>query len=929
MSLDAQLDQLASALEISRYSFSFSVKFQVTKLAQNGFLSPRNVFKLIDYVSLMQNTFGAVRTAAALRRLCQQVPYAGPLTKASDLDPLTISESLDRYVEDLTEEQSYLNDTLDSMNTYRADVTPSTLQLAGPELECSNRVLRNYAKFSDHFLRVTFMEEDNEPFYFDHTRSNQDIFWGRFKSLLQDGIKIGGRIYEFLGFSHSSLRAQTCWFLAPFMDHNKRVDADMIISKLGDFSHIQCPAKCAARVGQAFTDTSSSIAIDPAFVEEIGDVERNGRVFSDGVGTCSLGVLKTLQATQRSFSVPATIFQIRFAGAKGVISLDSRLQGYVLRLRPSMIKYRGTEESHIEICGIASRMLPLVLNRQLIKILEDLGISNKAFEDLQAGAIDELRSSVSSVRNAAAFLEKHNVGKSTYTPWLLRKIQSLGLASSDDLFFRDLLDAVVLIQLQDLKYRTRIPVKEGVTLYGIMDETGILEEGEVYCCWVNREWHTEHASGTVLCARSPALHPGDLQIAKAVTVPENSPLNELHNYIVFSSKGERDLPSQLSGGDLDGDLYHVIWDKSLIPDACHQPSEYPKLPPVDIGRPVTRTDMSDFFLKFMEQDQLGRVASQHMILADQYEQGTLHPDCIKLAELHSTAVDFSKTGIPIYEDQFPQSCRNTKFRPDFMAPGRKVKVEGHGIIFEREQIDLIDNDDARKAGEGTRKRYYESRKILGILYRSIDERAFFKELHERSAILKDDDQTSQGVLVDLWEYIQAETAGLVWEQHIAYAAAIRESYEATVSDIILQYSTNPPEYLEEIEVFMGSIICRTGCRSKRQKEYTTGMKMRYDREVKAYMAAMRDHGCSPDLVVANGEQMGGEDTWEALCRSMACLHVGIQQPWVKKGRIDGGRRVTFGWVAAAAVMKELEVYQENRDVGPLRKALERKTGLGD
>lgn len=107
------------------------------------------------------------------------------------------------------------------------------------------------------------------------------------------------------------------------------------------------------------------------------------------------------------------------------------------------------------------------------------------------------------------------------------------------------------------------------------------------------------------------------------------------------------------------------------------------------------------------------------------------------------------------------------------------------------------------------------------------------------------------------------------------------------------------------------------------------MNEKYDPEVKAYMAAMRDHGCSPGLVVANGEQTGGEETWEALCRSMACLYVSIQQPGVKKGRIDWGRRVTFGWVAAAAVMKELELYQEDRDVGPLRKALERKTELGD
>ncbi|KAL8648728.1 MAG: hypothetical protein Q9226_005877 [Calogaya cf. arnoldii] len=926
--MDEQLGQLASALEDSRFNFDFGVKFQVTKLAQNGFLPPRSVFKLIDHVSMMQSTSGASRTAAALRRLCQQIPYAGPFLKASALDPLTIAESLDRYVEDLLEEQSYLNNTSDSISTFRADVTPSTLQLVGPELESSNRVLRNYASYSSHFLRVTFMEEDGEPFYFDHSRSNRDIFWGRFDWLLQDGIKIGGRLYEFLGFSHSSLRAQTCWFLAPFTDHDKRIDADTIIYKLGDFSHIQCPAKCAARIGQAFTDTSSSIVIDPAFVEEMEDVERNGRVFSDGVGTCSLEVLKTLQSAQKSFAVPATVFQIRYAGAKGVISLDSRLQGHVLRLGPSIIKYRGTEESHIEVCGVAPRKLPLVLNRSLIQILEDLGIPNQAFEALQTRAIDELRSSVSSVANAAAFLEKHNVGKTTDTPWLLRKMQSLGLALSDDLFFRDLLDAVILIQLQDLKYKTRIPVEAGATLYGIMDETGLLDEGQVYCCWLDLESHIQRATGTVLVTRSPALHTGDVQRAQAVTVPDDSPLTALHNCIVFSAKGERDLPSQLSGGDLDGDLYHVIWDKTLIPNACYPPSQYPRLPPVDIGRPITRTDMSNFFLKFMEQDLLGRVSTQHLILADQFEQGTLHPDCIKLAELSSTAVDFAKTGIPIYEDQFSQSCRNTKFRPDFMAPARTVKVEEHGIIFEREHIDLIDDDDARKAGEGAKKRYYESKKTLGILYRSIDERVFFKELHERSAIMKDDDQKSQGVLGDLWDYIQVETVGLDWEHYINYAVAMRNSYEATVTDIILQYSTNPPEYLEEIEVFMGSIICRTGFRSKRQKEYTTGMKEKYDREVKAYLAAMRDPCCGPDSIIATGEPSGDEETWEALRRSMACLDVGMRPSGVKNGRIDAKTRVTFGWLAALAVMQELEVYQEDRDVGPLRKALKKMKTLG-
>lgn len=335
------------------------------------------------------------------------------------------------------------------------------------------------------------------------------------------------------------------------------------------------------------------------------------------------------------------------AGPKGVISLDKRLQGKVLRLRPSMIKSRGTEYSNIGICGIASRMLPLVLNRQLIKILEDLGIPNDVFIDLQDRAINELRASVSPISNAASLLDMHNVGSSSQTTWLLRKMQSMGLALSDDIFFRDLLDAVVLIQLQQLKYRTRIPVKAGATFYGIMDETNILAEGEVCCTRIDKEGISRHALGTVAVARSPALHPGDIQVAKAVEVSKVSPLRSLHNCIVFSSKGERDLPSQLAGGDLDGDLCHVIWDQKLIPRACQQPASYPRLPPLDIGRQVTRKDMADFFLRLMEQDQLGRVATQHQILADQHELGSLHADCRKLAALHSTAVDFSKTGIPV------------------------------------------------------------------------------------------------------------------------------------------------------------------------------------------------------------------------------------------------------------------------------------------
>ncbi|KAL8778939.1 MAG: hypothetical protein Q9213_007174 [Squamulea squamosa] len=215
--LDQQFDQSDEALELSMYNFGFAVEFQLKKLTQNGFLPPRSVLQVVDHVSVMQNEYGPIKTVAAVRRLCQHLPCAGPLTKASELDPLAVAESLDRYIEDMPEEQASHHNESIAMIIYRAVVTPTTMQLVEPDLESNNRVTRKYSKFSYHLLRVTFMGEDGEPFHSDRSQSNRDIFNGRFSGLLQDGIKIGGRLYEFLGFLHSSLRAQACWFLTPFI----------------------------------------------------------------------------------------------------------------------------------------------------------------------------------------------------------------------------------------------------------------------------------------------------------------------------------------------------------------------------------------------------------------------------------------------------------------------------------------------------------------------------------------------------------------------------------------------------------------------------------------------------------------------------------------------------------------------------------------
>jgi hypothetical protein len=331
-----------------------------------------------------------------------------------------------------------------------------------------------------------------------------------------------------------------------------------------------------------------------------------------------------------------------------MISLDSRLRGDVLRLRPSMIKFEGTDAWNIEICGSGINPLPLYLNRQVIKILEDLGVPAQPFIDLQQSEIDRLRVTAQSPQLASNFLQRSNVGHAAKLPWLIKVIDTLGLSFSQDNFLRRAIELAVLFQLRELKYRSRILVEKGVTLYGIMDETGFLEEGQVFCPTSDGNGRVNVLLGEdMVLTRSPALHPGDVRIVDAVPVPEDSPLNDLHNCIVFSQQGSRDEPSKAAGGDLDGDLYNLIYDKRLRPKKTAFPADYPRDSQPPLQRPVTKNDIIDFFLTFMQQDQLGRIATLHQTLADHRPNGTFDSDCITLAELHSTAVDFSKTGIPV------------------------------------------------------------------------------------------------------------------------------------------------------------------------------------------------------------------------------------------------------------------------------------------
>ena len=312
---------LQTILARSTTKLPFALKFQIQKLAQNNYLLPGTVVSLLPEITKMVERSSIPICVSVIKKLFTQIPFPGPEVEAEQFEVESIIDLLqsnennyNKYgisVDELNAQERSENVAI----IHKVKVTPCGAYLYGPEPESNNRVLRKYSGHHDYFIRVQFCDEDGQPVRFSSRVSQHTLFHGRFKKVLRDGIKIADRVYSFLGFSHSSLRAQSCWFMAPFV-HNGTLMLDrMLISELGDFTVIRSPAKCAARIGQTFSDTPTAVSINPKVATIVEDVQVGARVFSDGVGTMSESVWHQItNGLSRKGRSPPTCFQIRYAG---------------------------------------------------------------------------------------------------------------------------------------------------------------------------------------------------------------------------------------------------------------------------------------------------------------------------------------------------------------------------------------------------------------------------------------------------------------------------------------------------------------------------------------------------------------------------------------------------------------------------------------
>ncbi|KAF9450099.1 RNA-dependent RNA polymerase [Macrolepiota fuliginosa MF-IS2] len=873
---NAKLDRAEAGLQ----AFDWRVAFQLLALLQNLDVDAVELIGILPMVRDLVESHGSSYVAGLLRAFAGQVRILSHTGKDTTGPVLSCLRSChQKFVK-----QDNLSPPVpadeDLYQSFHVTVTPTTLFLTGPFLERSNRVTRRYDQVhQESFLRVEFREEDGLQYRLDRDVNGRAFIHDRIGPILGDGLVIVGQRFKFLAYSQSALSEHSVWFVKPFVDpEHGEVDAEKIVKSLGSFDNleydrdlIRCPARYAARLSQAFTATEGAkVKVnDVNFKDDI--VARKGYIFTDGSGDMSKDVAREIWRAicpKRKGAIEdfPSAYQIRFRGSKGMLSINHKLKGSAIALRPSMIKFDAPESNEIEIARAILRPSPYYLNRPLIMLLEGLGVRYELLQRFQDNAVAETRDAVRSLQDAARLFETRGLGWAFRLPSTMLALTKLNIdAIHGDPHYDQLLRVGIYHVLRDLKNSARIPIPDAWTLVGVADTHGFLEENEIFACIKQPNGTVTYLEGHVLVSRSPCIHPGDVQVANAIGSPPKGSCFEvepLPNTVVFSIKGRRPLPSCLGGGDLDGDVYNLLplsSHREMTPMRYFEPAKYPPAKRKILARPSTMKDVADFVMEYIVSDVIGIVASNWLVIADQSQFGIQDRVCLRLAELHNDAVDYPKTGNAVNTRDIPK----LKFpKPDWNAP------------------ETVEPDPVN---------YYQSQSAIGKLYRAIN-----LDQHEHS-LSAGSPRTDASGDTRLVEAIKARVLQQSVVEDIPPNGPIEDIFNwfcGELAHIASECSLNHRHFkpLAEEELIIGTITQKTS-QPHMRKDKMSKMRELTDGLVRQIREVLEGDGSKPaeDYL---------RDAWTAWNLSL-----------VEKRRKMFGARA-FGWVALGALFDAIQILEE-------------------
>ncbi|CAF3194281.1 unnamed protein product [Rotaria sp. Silwood2] len=547
--------------------------------------------------------------------------------------------------------------------------TPTRLIIKPFKFMRSNRVFRYISNVSQSMAFVEFRDDTGSAYL-----SKELVSF--LKHYLENGFWFGGRHYIYLHHAQSQVRQKQFYF---YCEQEGKMTREALENWMGNFEHERLPAKNTARRTQPFSSTDATISIDKNIVDSIPDLKTiDGKYnFTDGVGQISselnLLIHKSIGINVDHGDYISSVLQIRYGGCKGTIAVNPLLDGQKkqLLIRPSMNKFECKHQI-LELCKRSLRR-HLCLNREVINLLSYRGISDAHILVVQLRNILWLMTSFVSNPSALHLLQEKILN---VLPW--SKISSYQHLSKEP-FFRRLLLTTVSNNLYQIVTRSHIRVSKARYMFGTVDEYKVLKEGQVFIQITNEDGTKTVLEGPIVITKNPCHHPGDLRVVEAVN---NICLHHLYDVLVFPQQGSRPHASEISGSDLDGDEYSVIWDPELVPISSNPvPYDYDcESSPEPLNRVVTRTDQLKVILDICEQDNLGRLSNIHLVLVDKF--GIDNEKATTLAAGISEELDSVKSGQhPYTSEQIKEIILTAgKTRPDFMQMSNYKQYQSQKVL---------------------------------------------------------------------------------------------------------------------------------------------------------------------------------------------------------------------------------------------------------
>jgi len=517
-------------------------------------------------------------------------------------------------------------------------ITPNNFIFRYDWLNFTNRILDANRDNEENFLILNFanlnLEKDNYSFL------NMHKIVDHFYKILKKGIKIGLDIkFDFLCYSNSQLKSHSIWMIYESDNFNMK----KIFEKQGNFENIKNIASNASRRGLCLTSAKFYGKIpcedvcynlnDITVIVDESEIDSNKYPknylrkeynFTDGIGQISISLARKI--SNKLFNCDfASAFQIRIGGYKGVVAVHPDLKGDKIRLRPSMKKF---ESQCTKLYVIRTSNFSYgFLNKQIIFLLSELGVSNKYFEEMLDNEIKKIGNSLnisffdndgadlkltSEIYNILELFDDKNIINYTKKEKselneIKEEIKVLDFIENKDKnrlfeikkpsknidnnnekimdnkdlldlkkkkncllksnpFFKGIYNTILINKLINLKDKCKLFDDLSGKFIGIIDELGVLKKNECFIQIAKNGktfLNAEVKLGLITITKNPCGYLEDIQVLYGV---ENKELEKIYfNVIVFPLTSKKPVQTLISGGDLDGDVYFVSWNTNLAP----------------------------------------------------------------------------------------------------------------------------------------------------------------------------------------------------------------------------------------------------------------------------------------------------------------------------------------------------------------------------